>query len=197
MAKKVVIVLLCILLLLVLILGAYSLLTDKKDVDDNLTQQTEATTIEDDEYLDEDMSSEEYITDDVDKDTKGDKSNKDSFVPSDEQLSDNTDDIVTTNFTISRVYDHTLNKDVSPRVVFGSGYNPNENYIIFDSSGKFEIYLSGYFNNKKTGTFTQYDDIIYVEYTDSTAAEYDIEYNESGVISYIIVNYGDYDIYFS
>lgn len=194
MAKKITIILLYVLLVLVAILTAYFLLTDKKDIDD-IQVPTENTVVVEEEYLDEDMSDEEYIIDETNN--VDDDSEDDDFVPSDEQLSDNTADIVTTNFTISRVVDHTINKEVNPRVVFGSGYNPNENYIKFDSSGNFEIYLSGYFNNTKTGKFTQYDDVIYVEYTDSTAAEYDIEYNENGVIRYIIVNYGDYDIYFS
>ena len=82
-------------------------------------------------------------------------------------------------------------------MVFGKGFKQDENYIKFDAEGYFEIYLTGYLNEVTKGEYTKYDDIIYVEFEDGKAAEYDVEYTENGIISYIMVNYGDYDIYFS
>ena len=75
--------------------------------------------------------------------------------------------------------------------------NETENYIKFNADGYFEIYLTGYLDKVTKGKFTEYDDIIYVEFEDGKAAEYDVEYTDAGLISYIMVNYGDYDIYFS
>ena len=192
MAKKVTISLLSLLLVAGAIVGIYfynqSDIPQKPVVE---TQKPEATH----ELLDvteDDVSDGGNVSEDVTEDE-----NVTEFVPSDENLSDNTGDVTTTNFEIEYIIDHTTSQQVSPRVVFGSSYNVADNYIKFDSNGSFEMYLSGYFNNTKKGTYKLYDNVISVNYDDGTASEYDVTYTDSGVISYIIVNYGDYDVYFS
>lgn len=195
MAKKIFIWVLVALLVIALCVGAYFYFTqDDKPLDDNkVATETVETASPAEEFLDEDMSGEEYIIDDSEESEES----RNDYTPSDDSLSDNTSSITTTKFTISKVVDHTTSQQVQPRVVFGSGFNSNDNYIRFDSNGNFEIYFSGYFNDKTTGVYTAYDDIIYVEYTDGSAAEYDIIRGEDDIIKYIIVNYGDYDVYFA
>ncbi|MBR2715618.1 MAG: hypothetical protein IKB73_05370 [Ruminococcus sp.] len=146
--------------------------------------------------IDTPSETEESTSDDISI-TEESVSGSTDYVPSDKNLGDNTNDITTTKFSIDRIVDHTINEVVQPRVVFGSGYVSTDNYIKFDSNGNFEMYLSGYNNNVTSGKYTEYYDTIYVEYTDGTAAEYIVEYDSSGTIGYIVVNYGDYDIYFS
>ncbi len=148
------------------------------------------------QYLDEDRSGEEFIVDEEEKTTK-ETQYVDEFIPSDDSLSDNSIDVATTNFTIERIVDHATNEEVTGRVVFGKGFNASENYIKFDAKGNFEIFLTGYLEQTMKGKYSEYEDIIYVEFEDGTAAEYDVKYTDNGIISYIVVNYGDYDIYFS
>lgn len=114
----------------------------------------------------------------------------------------NTDDITTTDFTIEKVVDHTTGEQVPPRVVFGLGFSRDDNYIKFSSDGTFEMYLSGFLSQTTKGIFVEhedpvYDDYIYVEFEDGRSYEYEVEYDDNGNISYIIVPYGDYSIYFS
>ena len=150
-----------------------------------------------DEFMDEDMGDSDVLPGDtfeeeiIENDYVGD------FTPSDEYVSDNAEDVVYSTFVISRVVDHTTNSEVHPRVVFGSGYKEGDSYIKFDTKGHFEMFFSGYFNKVKTGTYAEHNDIIYVVYDNGSAAEYDIQYNKDGIITYIKVNYGDYDVYFS
>ncbi|MBQ4129248.1 MAG: hypothetical protein IJD68_05715 [Ruminococcus sp.] len=195
MAKKVTISILSVLVIAGIVFGIYFFTKDV--VDDTATPQQVQTEAEEefDGYMDEDVEEPEYIIDDTEETEVSDKS--DDYVPSDDDLADNTNDIVTTDFSISKIVDHTTSQEVHPRVVFGSGYNPEVNYIKFDTDGNFEMFLSGYFNNTTKGKFTDYGNIIYVEYSDGTAAEYDVKHTDSKIISHIIVNYGDYDIYFS
>lgn len=152
---------------------------------------------EDDEFMDEDMSDENYIDGDTFEEDLSQTDSKDDFTPSDDLLADNTEDVAYSKFIITKVIDHTTEEEVQPRVVFGYGFNADDSYIKFDLSGNFEMNCSGYFNNVKKGKYKEHDDIIYVEYEDGSAAEYDIKYNDAGVIIYIKVNYGDYDIFFA
>lgn len=195
MAKKVTISLLAVLIIVLLVIGIY-FFTQGGFSDSDKQKATSAVVSE--QYLDEDMGDEEYVVDE----TKAEKSeateNSGDYKPADKDLADNTTDISTTNFfSIGRIVDHTTGEEVQGRVVFGKGFKQDENYIKFDAEGYFEIYLTGYLNEVTKGEYTKYDDIIYVEFEDGKAAEYDVEYTENGIISYIMVNYGDYDIYFS
>ena len=194
MAKKVTISLLSLLLVGIVILGVYFYTQGGFTTGD---KQKATSAIINEQYLDEDMSGEEYIVDTPKNEETQSDDNSGEFVPSDSDLADNTADIATTNFTIGRIVDHTTGEEVQGRVVFGSGFNHADNYIKFNQEGYFEIYLTGYLDEVTKGTYTEYDDIIYVEFEDGTAAEYDVKYTDSGIISHIMVNYGDYDVYFS
>ncbi len=195
MSKKVTVSILSIFLVAgIVATGLYFFTRDKVNEAVESVKPTETEAVEEfDGYMDEDVEEPQYI---IDK-TSDAVDEEEDYIPSDENLSDNTKDIVTTKFTISKIVDHTTSQQVHPRVVFGSGYNPDANYIKFDNDGNFEMYLSGYFNNTTKGEYTDYGNVIYVEYSDGTATEYDVKHTDSGVISYIVVNYGDYDIYFS
>ena len=193
MAKKVTISLLALLLVAIAVLGAYFFIQGGFSSSD---KQKATSAVVNEQYLDEDMGDEEYIVDDDDEETKATEKSE-GYIPSDSDLADNTSEIATTNFTIGRIVDHTTGEEVQGRVVFGKGFNEAENYIKFNADGYFEIYLTGYLDKVTKGKFTEYDDIIYVEFEDGKAAEYDVEYTDAGLISYIMVNYGDYDIYFS
>jgi flagellar basal body-associated protein FliL len=194
MAKKVTVIVLSIALVLIVGVGAFLFLSNSSDSDNKKTEETYASK---EVYLDEDKSDEKYIVDDSDSETAESTQYSDDFIPSDENTSDNTDDLVTTNFTIEKIVDHTTDEEVSGRVVFGKSFNQDDNYITFDSNGNFEINLSGYLDKATKGKFTDYGNIIYVEFDDGRAAEYNVRHTDDGIISYIVVNYGDYDVYFS
>ncbi len=195
MAKKVSLILLSVLVVAGACVGVY--FYQQSDVDTAPTEPTK-TTVTEDVYLDEDTGDTDYIIAEPDNNEDNASSGSDNdFVPSDDSISDNTADVVTTHFTIERVYDLSLQQEVQPRVVFGTGYKHSDNYIKFDTSGNFEMYLSGYLSTTTVGTYKEHDGFIYVEFEDGTAAEYDIVYDDSGLISYIIVDYGEYEIYFS
>lgn len=193
MAKKVTVSLLVLLLVGIAVLGAYFFIQGGFTSSD---KQKATSAVVNEQYLDEDMGDEEYIIDSEEEETKATEK-AEGYIPSDSDLADNTSEVATTNFTIGRIVDHTTGEEVQGRVVFGKGFNEAENYIKFNADGYFEIYLTGYLDKVTKGKFTEYDDIIYVEFEDGKAAEYDVEYTDAGLISYIMVNYGDYDIYFS
>lgn len=192
MAKKVTIIVLSVILVLAVGAGAFLYLSSSDNND-----KTEETFATHEVYLDEDKSEQDYIIDTTEKTETEATQYSDDFIPSDDNLSDNTVDVVTTNFTIERIVDHTTGEEVSGRVVFGKSFNQDANYIVFDSNGNFEINLSGYLDEAKKGKYTEYGNIIYVEFEDGKAAEYNVKYTDDGIISYIVVNYGDYDVYFS
>lgn len=202
MGKKITFAVIFVLLVAVVAFaGLYFFSPD--DVDYNPTTPEFTKTVEtvvstgDDEFMDEDMADETVLDGESFEVEATENDKKDDYVPSDEHLTDNAEDVIYSEFSISKIVDHTTGEEVSPRVVFGYGYKDGESYIKFDSTGTFELYFSGYFNTTTKGTFSEHDNIIYVEYEDGSAAEYDIRYNDSGIISYIKVNHGDYDIYFS
>lgn len=116
----------------------------------------------------------------------------------DDPIDDNTTELYTSNFRIISIIDHTTNETVSPRVVFGSSYNPSDFYIVFDSDGTFKLKLDSYAEKApRSGKYTDYGDIIYVVYDDGKGSEYDVSHNDEGIITQIKVNFGDYDIYFA
>lgn len=193
MAKKVTITLLILLLAGIAVIGVYFFTQGGFNSSD---KQKATSAIISEQYLDEDMGDEEYIIDAKEEETQ-ETEEATGYIPSDSDLADNTAEIATTNFSIGRIVDHTSGEEVQGRVVFGKGFNQSENYIKFNENGYFEIHLTGYLDEAAKGKYTEYDDIIYVEFEDGKAAEYDVEYTDSGLISYIMVNYGDYDIYFS
>lgn len=194
MAKKVSLILLSVLVVAGACVGVY--FYQQGDVDTSLTDATD-TSVTEAVFLDEDTGDTDYIVAETEASQDKSPDSDNDFVPSDDSISDNTADVVTTKFTIERVYDLSLQQEVQPRVVFGTGYKQSDNYIKFDTNGNFEMYLSGYLSTTTVGTYKEYDGFIYVEFENGTAAEYDIVYDDAGLISYIIVDYGEYEIYFS
>lgn len=104
------------------------------------------------------------------------------------------DQIISDTMTVKFVVDHSTGAEASPRVVFGEAYTYC--YAAFDSGKSFEICLDPASGAIRTGTYQIYGDIIAVEYDDGVASEYDILTDEEGNITHIIVNYGDYNVYF-
>ena len=197
MGKKITFAIVFVLVIVIAVFAGLYFFSDEP-VDLPVTSTTPQSSNDvNDEFMDEDMGDVDTLAGDtfeeeiVENDYVGD------FVPSDDYISDNADDVVYSTFVISRVVDHTTGQDVQPRVVFGSGYKEGDSYIKFDTKGHFEMFFSGYFNKVKTGTYAEHGDVIYVVYDNGSAVEYDIQYNEDGIITYIKVNYGDYDVYFS
>ncbi len=107
---------------------------------------------------------------------------------------DYADEIVSTTFRVKRTVDHTTGEEVSPRVVLGTGYA--QCYIKFDTDGNFELFIDASSGKIKQGTYELFDSIISVTYGDGIGTEYDIISDDFETIAYIIVNYGDYDVYF-
>lgn len=102
--------------------------------------------------------------------------------------------IISETMTVKFIVDHSTGAEASPRVVFGEGYTYC--YAAFDSDKSFEMCLDPASGAIRRGTYQIYDDIIAVEYDDGVASEYDILTDEYGNITHIIVNYGDYNVYF-
>ena len=100
----------------------------------------------------------------------------------------------TTSYNIARVIDHTNGDECTPREVFGKLYYYC--YLAFKSDGTFELCINPSSADLETGTYRIYDDVISIEYADGTGSEYSIISDNEGGIDYIIVNYGDYDVYF-
>ena len=182
MAKKVTIALFCIIIILLSALGIYFATQGGSDKNND----TEKDRVSVSDKGTETTAHTEVPTEPVTE-----------YQPEEGEISDNTDDITTTVFRISQVVDHTTDEVVQPRVVFGNGFNASENYIKFDTAGNFQIYFSGFSDVIKNGIYEDYDNIIYVEFTDGKAAEYTLVRDENGTIIYIVVNYGDYDVYFA
>lgn len=104
-------------------------------------------------------------------------------------------DTITGYLTISKVIDHTTGREQSPRVVFGTSYS--DCYLRFDASGSCALYVNPSSGEVQKGTYHIYDNIISVLYDSGIGTEYTLFTAADGSIDYIIVNSGDYDIYFS
>ena len=99
------------------------------------------------------------------------------------------------NFYISRVVDHTTSEECTIREVFGTVYRYC--FLRFTSSDRFELCLNPVSGETRAGSYELYGDLISVEYDDGSGSEFTIIPGDDGGIGYIIVNYGDYDVYFS
>lgn len=96
-------------------------------------------------------------------------------------------------FRVERVYDHVRRSESSPREVFGRSYSSC--YLLF-RDGYFELCVNPSSGEIRRGTYHIFDDVISVRYDNGTGTEFNIVTNSSGGIESIIVNYGDYDVYF-
>jgi len=111
----------------------------------------------------------------------------DPSVPFEEQ-------IVSASMSVQYVVDHSTGAEASPRVVFGPDYNYC--YVAFNTDKSFEMCVDPASGMIRKGTYQIYGDVVSVEYDDGVGSEYDILTDEYGNITHVIVNYGDYDIYF-
>ena len=151
MTKKTTIIILSVVLVLAVAVGALLYLNSYFENAKKVSTPDEIP-VSDEIYLDENMTIEEYIIDTQDDQTEDSTQQNSDFVPSDSNLSDNTAEVSTTNFTIERIIDHTTNEEVSGRVVFGKSFIKDENYIKFDSKNNFEINLRGYLRSVRSAS---------------------------------------------
>ena len=105
------------------------------------------------------------------------------------------DDIVSVeSYNIARIIDHTTGDECTAREVFGKLYYYC--YLAFKSDNTFELCLNPVADEIRKGKYAVYGDVISVEYEDGVGSEYTVISDNNGGIDYIIVNYGDYDVYF-
>lgn len=97
-------------------------------------------------------------------------------------------------YRVRLVYDHTTGGEVTAREVFGKLYSYCS--LQFYSGGNFEMCINPTSGEIRRGAFKVYDDVISVIYDDGKGAEFSIIADSPGDIDYILVNYGDYDVYF-
>lgn len=97
-------------------------------------------------------------------------------------------------YRVRRVYDHASSGEVTAREVFGQLYSYCS--LSFDSDGSFELCINPTSGEIRRGSFAVYGDDISVEYDDGKGSEFRIINDAPGEIDYILVNYGDYDVYF-
>lgn len=96
--------------------------------------------------------------------------------------------------SITRVVDHSSGNECSAREVLGSMHNSC--YLAFGDGGRLELYINPSLGVASKGSYTFDNDSIFVTYDDGTATEFRVIYGDSDEIGYIVVNHGDYDIYF-
>lgn len=99
------------------------------------------------------------------------------------------------SYSVRRVVDHTTGEECTPREIFGKLYYYCR--LSFYSDGKVELLLNPASDDLRTGTYRIYDDVVSVTYEDNSGAEYTILTDDYGDIADIVVNYGDFDVYFS
>lgn len=97
------------------------------------------------------------------------------------------------SYRVERVYDHVRRREATPREVFGKSYSSC--YLLF-RDGYLELCVNPSSGEIRRGTYHIFDDVISVKYQNGTGSEFNIITNSSGGIDSIIVNYGDYDVYF-
>ena len=102
--------------------------------------------------------------------------------------------LITASMTVKYVVDHSTGAQVSPRVVFGAAYTYC--FAAFNEDGSFEICLDPTSGAIRKGTYAIYGKVVSVVYSDGVGSEYELLTDETGKITHIIVNYGDYDVYF-
>lgn len=108
-------------------------------------------------------------------------------VPYDEQ-------IISDTMNVRFVVDNRTGAEASPRVVFGADYESC--YIAFSPNKTFEMCIDPTSGTTRSGQYEIFNDIVSVTYDDGTGSEFDILVDEAGNITHVIVNYGDYSVYF-
>lgn len=103
------------------------------------------------------------------------------------------DYIETNNLSVIKIVDTAENMEVTPREVLGDEYNSS--YMRLDSDKSFRINL-GYKGKSGTYSLNSIKNIITVIYEDGSTETFSYTTDENDDIAYIVVPYGDYEIYF-
>ena len=160
----------------------------------DVTQPTSAAATE--PLTDPTPESEAEVTQATDPPTQDDT--QEATQPTDSSGRDTHDlaSILTTagSYRIAAVYRHTDGAVCSAREVFGKSHASC--YLLFKDSGIFELCVNPSAGEIRRGTYLIYDTVISVRYDSGTGSEFTVLMNSSGGIDYIVVNYGDYDVYF-
>jgi len=163
-----------------------------------VSQYDNGDTSDDDGYyaadsVDETAASTEAASDDVSEDP----SEIAEVIPdngSDDQDVSGSDKKVTAEFEVIRVVDQNTGQEKSPSVLFG--IYAGDCYLKMFSDCTAEICLNPSTAKSKTGTYSIYGDIMYVDFGDGKMTEYKVVFSDSNEIEKIIVPSGGYDIYF-
>jgi hypothetical protein len=119
----------------------------------------------------------------------------DAYIDPGNDVNHYQDELVSvSSYSVKRVIDHTTDEDCTPREIFGKLYYYCR--LSFYSDGKVELLLNPASDDLRTGRYSIYDDVVSVIYDDGSGAEFTILTDDIGEISYIVVNYGDFDVYF-
>ena len=119
----------------------------------------------------------------------------DAYIDSGNDVNHYQDELVSvSSYSVKRVIDHTTGEDCTPREIFGKLYYYCR--LSFYSDGKVELLLNPASDDLRTGRYSIYDDVVSVIYDDGSGAEFTILTDDIGEISYIVVNYGGFDVYF-
>lgn len=102
--------------------------------------------------------------------------------------------IISQTMYVKFVVDNSTGAETSARVVFGADFESC--YIAFSPEKTFEMCIDPTSGATRTGTYQIVGDLVSVTYDDGTGSEYDILVDEAGNITHVIVNYGDYNVYF-
>ena len=97
-------------------------------------------------------------------------------------------------YRIRRIYDHTSGTEVTAREVFGKLYSYCS--LSFSDDDRFELCINPTSGEIRRGNYQIYGDVISAEYDDGVGSEFSIITDTPGAIDYVLVNYGDYDVYF-
>lgn len=105
------------------------------------------------------------------------------------------DQIISQTMHVKFVVDNSTGAEASPRVVLGKDFSLC--YIAFSPNKTFEMCLDPVSESTRTGTYQIVGGVVSVVYDDDgSGSEYDILVDEEGNITHVIVNYGDYSVYF-
>lgn len=96
---------------------------------------------------------------------------------------------------IVRVVDHSTGSETTAREVFGRYYT--ECFLTFPSDSRFQLCINPTSGDVITGSYKIYGSVISAQYSSGTGSEFNVKLKDgSATIDYIIVNYGNYDVYF-
>ena len=180
--------------------GASSL-TEESGVDDHGDEVLEDDAVDEssDEAVDEesDVDSDTDAEPDLEEASESASSSSPAPVSADATVEPSVpieEQILAKSLSIQFVVDHSTGVEASPRVVFGESCDVC--YITFFDDQTFEMCIDPASGSTQTGTYRIIGDLVSVTYLDGKSSDYTILADESGNLTHVIVNYGDYDVYF-